>query len=91
MSYYGSWPIYKISNFRGLGEIAWKVLRFSWRIDRIALPLVIPPILFLMYFNEKIPKCKKELPNPYIEAYAKKMEEGKYNGSLIGLRPEKYA
>ena len=90
MSYFGSWPSYKISKFRGIGELMWKIVRITWRIDRIGVPLLLPPALILYFFRDKIPHTPKELDNPYIEAYKKKKEEGKYNGSLIGLRPETY-
>jgi hypothetical protein len=90
MSYYGSWPIYKISHFRGVKELAWKAVRLSWRVDRVAVPLMVPPLVLMYYFSDWLPGTPKELKNPYTEAYLKKKEEGKYNGSLIGLRPEKY-
>jgi hypothetical protein len=91
MSYFGSWPSYKISKFRGAGELAWKLLRISWRIDRILVPLVLPPLLIVGYFSESLPFTFKELKNPYIEAYKKKKEEGKYKGSYVGIIPDKYA
>jgi hypothetical protein len=90
MSYYGSWPIYKISNFRGTGELLWKVARLSWKVDRILLPLVLPGVGFLIFFNDKLPWTPREVENPYTEAYKKKKAEGKYTGVLIGIRPEKY-
>ena len=90
MSFFGWWPDYKISKFRGTKELLWKVLRISWKIDRIALPIMVPTIGFLYYFNEWLPGVPKEVENPYIKAYKQKMEEGKYEGSRIGLRPDKY-
>lgn len=90
MSFYGSWPVYKIKNFRGAGELFWKIARISWRVDRIALPLTLPLLGFLYFFGEKIPYTPAERTNPYTEACLKKKEEGKYNGSLVGIRPEKY-
>lgn len=90
MSYYGAWPVYKIQNFRGAGELVWKAARFSWRVDRIVLPILLPTLGFLYYFSDKMPFIQKERSNPYSEACLKKKEEGKYSGVLIGLRPEKY-
>ena len=90
MSYFGFWPSYKVSKFRGLGELLWKAARISWKIDRVGIPLVLPPLLLFHYFKDYIPHTPKELSNPYTEAYQKRKEEGKYNGSLIGLRPERY-
>ena len=91
MSYFGSWPSYKISKFRGLGELGWRFLRFSWKIDRIALPMLIPVTILYHLFGDYIPHTPRELENPYIEAYKERKEEGKYNGCVINLRPEKYA
>lgn len=90
MSYFGSWPSYKISKFRGVGELGWKLLRLSWRVDRILVPMTLPVLLFLHFFANKLPSTPMELENPYIEAYKVRKEEGKYNGVVIGLRPEKY-
>lgn len=90
MSYFGSWPVYKIKNFRGTKELIWKIVRLSWKVDRVVLPLLVPTLGFFYYFNDKLPWTPRELENPYTQAYLKKKEEGKYNGALIGIRPEKY-
>lgn len=90
MSFYGSWPVYKIKNFRGAGELLWKFARLSWKIDRVALPLTLPLFILFHFYGDKIPFTPNERVNPYTEACLKKKEEGKYNGSLVGIRPEKY-
>ena len=86
MSYFGSWPNYKVTKFRGVGELLFKALRISWKMDRVLVPLVIPPMLLMAYMKKTTPRLSKELPNPYTEAILQKKAEGVYDGNNIGIR-----
>ncbi|CAG9323824.1 unnamed protein product [Blepharisma stoltei] len=90
MSYNPFWPSWRKSTFRGTGELLWKALRISYKIDRIAVPLLIPPAVFLTWISGNNWVTDKDKKNPYVEEVLRKKAEGKYDGEVIGIRPHHY-
>lgn len=91
MSYHGFWPSYRKNATRGTGELLQKAMHMSYKIDRIGVPLLILPAIFLHYISGRNWIADKELPNPYVEAVLKKKADGKYDGDNVGIRPHHYA
>mmetsp|Transcript_2282 Transcript_2282/g.3631 ORF Transcript_2282/g.3631 Transcript_2282/m.3631 type:complete len:92 (-) Transcript_2282:29-304(-) len=91
MSYFGSFPKYKIAPFRGVGEIVLQAMRTSMKIDMIGVPMLLPPAIFIWWMSKTEFFGKKEHPNPYTQAVIQKKQEGAYDGSKIAIRPHRYA
>lgn len=49
---FGSWPEYRLAPFRGIKTLTYKVIRFSWRFDRVGAPLMIFPVALAYYLSE---------------------------------------
>lgn len=91
MSYFGSWPSYKIARFRGTGELLYKGLRTSWKVGRIVVPLLILPAILIAKLKSSGYNIGKEKTNPYTDAILKKKSEGAYDGNNVGIRPHRYS
>jgi len=87
MSYFGHWPTYKTSKFRGPTELLWKAARASWKLDRVLVPVLLPVVLLAWYAGDF---DTKDAGNPYDKVIQEKLKEGKYNGEVIGLRQHRY-
>ena len=91
MSYFGAWPTYKVARFRGTGELLFKAMRASWKVDRVLVPLLIVPLIFSFKYKSWGVSLGKEKENPYSEAILKKKSEGAYDGNNVGIRPHHYS